>query len=96
MIADTDRKILNVPEVELYETINRNYNLEKAKNRALELVKNAAINMGAKEEEIEAEIVEESSFNMVKGFYTSGKNIRVKAQVKPGLIYHLRRDKFES
>ena len=31
MIADTDRKILNVPEVELYETINRNYNLEKLK-----------------------------------------------------------------
>ena len=30
------------------------------------------------------EIVEESSFNMIDG-YRSGKNIRIKAQIKPGL-----------
>jgi hypothetical protein len=24
---------------------------------------------------------------MVRGFYTTGKNIRVKAQIKPGLIH---------
>ncbi len=29
---------------------------------------------------------------MVRGFYTSGKNIRIQAQVKPGLIYELRGD----
>jgi hypothetical protein len=26
---------------------------------------------------------------MVRGFFTSGKNIRIKAQVKPGLIQEL-------
>jgi len=26
---------------------------------------------------------------MVRGFYSSGKNIRVRAQIKPGLIYRL-------
>ena len=36
--------------------------------------------------EDEVDIVEECSFNMVRGFYTTGKNIRLKAQIKPGLI----------
>ena len=90
MIADTDRKILSVPEVELYEPIDRSYNLEKAEKRAMEIVIDAAINLGADRENIDAEIVESNSFNMVKGFLGSSKNIRVRAQVKPGLIYELR------
>jgi hypothetical protein len=32
------------------------------------------------------EIIEESEFNMIRGFRTIGKNIRVRAQVKPSLI----------
>ena len=32
------------------------------------------------------EIVEDQEFNMVRGYYATGKNIRLKAQVKPGLI----------
>ena len=50
------------------------------------------MSLGAKKE-IEAEITEESKFNMVRGFFTSGQNIRIKAQVKPGLIMQLRGDK---
>jgi hypothetical protein len=26
-------------------------------------------------------------FNMIRGFSTTGKNIRIRAQVKPGLIH---------
>jgi hypothetical protein len=26
---------------------------------------------------------------MVRDFYATGKNIRIKAQIKPGLMYHL-------
>ncbi len=33
------------------------------------------------------EIVDESEFNIVRGFNTTGKIIRVKAQIKPGLIH---------
>lgn len=92
MLVDTAKGILTVPELNIYEKINKNYTLEDAKKRALELVKKSAINLGATEEEIEAEITEESSFNMVRGFFTSGKNMRIKAQVKPGLICDLRGD----
>jgi len=31
--------------------------------------------------------VETQQFNMVRGFNTSGRNIRVRVQVKPGLIH---------
>lgn len=86
MLVDTSKKTLSVPELGLYERISGNYTLDKAREKALELVKKSALSLGASIDEIEAEIVEESSFNMVRGFYTIGKNMRIKAQVKPGLI----------
>lgn len=92
MVANTSQGILSVPELELYEKIGRNYTIDKARKRAIELIKKSALSLGANKDEIEAEIVEESSFNMVRGFYTTGKNIRIKAQVKPGLIHELRSD----
>jgi len=42
--------------------------------------------MGAKPEDIMIEVTESQEFNMVRDFYTTGKNIRVKVQIKPGLI----------
>ena len=91
MLVDTSKKTLSVPELGLYEKITGNYTLDKAKEKALELVKKSVLSLGASIEEIEAEIVEESSFNMVRGFYTIGKNMRIKAQVKPGLIQQIER-----
>ena len=89
MLANTTEGILSVPELEVYESISKNYSLESARKRAMELLKKNALSLGAREEDIEPEITEESVFNMVRGFYTSGKNIRIKAQVKPGLIQEL-------
>ncbi|QEA40300.1 hydantoinase/oxoprolinase family protein [Pistricoccus aurantiacus] len=90
MLADTERGILSAPEAGIYETINRNYNLEMAENRALEIVRDSAIKLGANKADIEAEIVESNSFNMVKGFSGVFKNIRVRAQTTPGLIHDWR------
>lgn len=85
LIADTDREILSIPETGVYERINKYYDLEKAKERALDEVRLAGEAMGLSSDISEAEIVEASSFNMVKG-YRADKNIRVKAQNKPGLL----------
>ena len=92
MLADTSQGILSVSELGVYEKIPKSYTLDKAKKRAMELLKSSAISMGAEEDTIELEITEESSFNMVEGFYTKGKNIRIKAQIKPGHILKLRSD----
>lgn len=93
MHVDTSNKILTVPELELYERVSSRYNLDMAKKRALDLVIGNAKSIGVDFDNVDAEITEESSFNMVRGFYTSGKDIRVKAQIKPGLIQELRGDK---
>jgi len=52
----------------------------------MERLRERARRLGAVEPDIETEIVEDQEFNMVRGFYATGKNIRLKAQVKPGLI----------
>ncbi len=85
LLADTDREILSIPETGVYERINKYYDLEKAKERALNEVRLAGEAMGLSADVSGAEIVEASSFNMVKG-YRADKNIRVKAQNKPGLL----------
>ena len=90
MIADTSQGIMSVPEMGIYEKIGSNFNLEIARQRALTLLKENAQSIGADNEKLETEITEESRFNMVRGFYTSGQNIRVKAQIKPGLAFSLR------
>jgi len=45
-----------------------------------------AVRMGARPEDIVMEVTESQEFNMIRDFYTTGKNIRVKVQIKPGLI----------
>lgn len=93
MLADTFQGILTVPELGVYEKIPKHYTLNKAKERSIGLLKEYAISMGVKEDKIESEITEESSFNMIDGFHTKGKNIRIKAQIKPGHILKLRSDR---
>ena len=93
LIADTSQGTLSVPEMGIYEKISRNYGLKSARQRAIDLLIERAISLGASKDEIETEIIEESIFNMVRGFFTSGKNIRIKAQIKPGLIGEIKGDK---
>jgi len=44
------------------------------------------LRLGASEEDLEMELLEDLEFKMVQGFYPVGRNIRVRAQIKPGLI----------
>lgn len=90
VLADTSKGTLAVPELGIYKKIGGDYDLNSAKKYALDLLAHQALTLGAKEDELETEITEENSFNMVRGFYTSGQNIRVKAQIKPGLAQALR------
>lgn len=89
MLVDTSQGILSVPEMGIYEKVRRHYSLADARKQVLKLLEESALAMGADKENLEMEIIEESSFNMVDGFRTTGKNIRIKAQVKPGLIHEL-------
>ncbi len=54
---------------------------------ALDLLEGKAIDRGANAAHLEMEVTEDLQFNMVRGFATTGKNVRIRAQVKPGLIH---------
>ena len=41
---------------------------------------------GARDEDIVVEVADSQVFNVVRGYSTIGKNMRVRLQVKPGLI----------
>ena len=86
LFADTEQGKVTAPEENYSFFIDRNYSINDALKQADKLLKEKAIKRGAKIEDIETEILEKMQFNMVRGFYTTGRNIRVKVQVKPGLI----------
>jgi len=60
--------------------------MDDAVAAALKLLREKARSRGANLDNLETEIIEKQQFNMVRGFYTTGKNMRVRVQVKPGLI----------
>jgi len=66
--------------------VKRDFDRKGALKLAFDLLRKKCLRQGASPQEVEMETLEELQFNMVRGFYTSGRNIRVKVQVKPGLI----------
>ena len=53
---------------------------------AFDLLRKKALRLGADENELEMELLEDYDFKVVRDFYPVGRNIRVRAQIKPGLI----------
>jgi len=86
LLADTESGIAAAPEENFSQTGINNFSKQDAINTAFDLLKQKALEKGADAENLEMEVLEEQEFNIVRGFSTQGKNIRVKVQVKPGLI----------
>jgi len=84
--ADTERRIARAPEENFSQTIDQGFDTDAALHRAFELLRAKAVDRGANPDYLEMEVLENLQFNMVRGFNTTGKNIRVKVQIKPGLI----------
>jgi N-methylhydantoinase A/oxoprolinase/acetone carboxylase beta subunit len=85
--ADTERRIARAPEENFSQTIEHGFDTDAAIHQAFELLRAKAVKRGANAEYLEMEVLESFQFNMVRGFNTTGKNIRIKVQVKPGLIH---------
>ena len=85
--ADTERRIAEAPEENFCQTIDHRFDAQAAVQMAFELLKIKAVERGANPDHLEMEVLETLEFNMVRGFSTTGKNIRVTVQVKPGLIH---------
>jgi len=87
LFADTEQEIATAPEENFTEMVGKHFSRQDAVNKTFELLRNKALQMGACDEDLEMEVIENLQFNMVRGFYTTGRNLRIKAQVKPGLIH---------
>jgi N-methylhydantoinase A/oxoprolinase/acetone carboxylase beta subunit len=86
VFADTQLGIIRAPEENYSEMVDQDFSGHDAIDQAYRLLKMKALQMGALDEDLEMEVLEDLQFNMVRGFLTTGKNLRVKVQVKPGLI----------
>jgi N-methylhydantoinase A/oxoprolinase/acetone carboxylase beta subunit len=86
LYADTERGILVAPDEAYMEEISDRFTGQDAMRTAQRLLRTKAQRRGALAADPEMEILEAQEFNMVRGFSTSGKNIRLRLQVKPGLI----------
>jgi len=91
LLADTERQTLTIAEEGFQVPIPPDFTMEDAVRIGREKLREKVLSMGAAEEEPEIEVVEAQEFNMVREFCTTGKNIRVKVQVKPGCIADLKR-----
>jgi len=86
VLADTEIGMMTIVEDGLRQEIPNRFSRQDAHAVCRERLGRMARAMGAMEDDMEIQIVEDQEFNMVRGYYTAGKNIRVKAQIKPGLI----------
>ena len=83
--ADTMLGKMVVPELDYEAPIDRpfTFDREAARQEAIRQAVNYAKKMGVAVDPDEIEITEEEVFNMVRHFYTVGKNFNLRAQVKP-------------
>jgi N-methylhydantoinase A len=92
LLADTEKRIMTLVEEGMQQEISPQFERQEGLSICRERLRERALKMGAQEEDIEMEIIEDQTFNMVRGYYTTGKNIRLKAQIKPGLIAGFRKE----
>ena len=86
LMADTEAQILSVAEEGLQSNIPSRFTLEDVIEVGKERLQQIARTAGAREEDIEIEVAESQTFNVIRNYSTTGKNMRVRLQIKPGLI----------
>ena len=87
LFTDTEQGFTVSVEEGFKEKVAVNFSMPDAVKMASALLMEKAIKRGADASDLEMEVIESLQFNMVKGFCTTGRNIRVRVQVKPGLIH---------
>ena len=89
LFADTQRHVLFIPSLSYRENVHSDYDQDDAEKDALNQLSMQLDSMGVFLQSEDALITHSSSFNMVEGIDQVGKNIRVKCQVRPGVINSL-------
>lgn len=88
LFADTSKRIATAPAEEFSENIGSGFGLRAATDMALTLLKDKALSHGADVKDLETDLLESMAFNQVRNFHLVGKTIRVRVQVRPGLVHN--------
>ncbi len=84
--ADTQRGTVVIPEADLENRINSSFTMEQAIALGRSVLCREAEGIGAGGEGLEISIAEKQTFNMIRGYSMTGRNIRLKMGITPGLI----------
>jgi N-methylhydantoinase A/oxoprolinase/acetone carboxylase beta subunit len=86
LFADTQRHVLFIPSLSYRENIHTSYAQADAEKDAVNQLTMQLDSMGVFLQAEDAQITHSSSFNMIEGMEQVGRNIRVKCQVRPGVV----------
>jgi N-methylhydantoinase A/oxoprolinase/acetone carboxylase beta subunit len=86
LFADTQKGVAMAPEESFSEPVKSDFSKKDALEMGHTLLRQKALQTGADIDDLDLDVLEELEFNMVRGFRLTGRNIRIKLQVKPGLI----------
>jgi len=89
LFADTEKGVMFIPALRHRENVPRGYSLQDAERDAMNHMLAHLSEMGVFADRDNAQITHASSFNMVDEGRTTGRNIRVKCQIKPGVAFTL-------
>ena len=86
LMADTESKVLSIAEEGLQADIPARFSIDDLIAVGTERLEEIARKAGAREADLEIEVADRQSFNVIRDYSTTGKNMRVRLQIKPGLI----------
>lgn len=86
LFADTQRHVMFIPSLSYRENVHTSYEQGDAERDAINQLTMQLDSMGVMLDKEDAQITHSSSFNMVEDMEQVGKNIRVKCQVRPGVV----------
>lgn len=86
LFADTQRGRMLIPGLDVEEEIDSGYDLAQAQEDAARYLRGHLDNASIHDPDALVETVEAQSFNMVEDSALVGRSIRVKCQIKPGVL----------
>jgi N-methylhydantoinase A/oxoprolinase/acetone carboxylase beta subunit len=89
LFADTGKGKMVIPNLGIEEKVSVRYSLGDAENDVISYTRKYMEKSGYSDTNPDIDIVESSNFRMISDFYSSGNDIRVKCQIRPGIIMNL-------
>lgn len=86
LTVDTSRGSFTVPGLGIHKAVKRTYTLDEAVHDATTMLRAELEKQGIPAEDGDIQVIQAEAFNMVEGHYTIGRNIRVRCQMRPGVI----------